>query len=204
MSGTNLNEKPSAPNLTDAAHTPVVSVKAGGPLKAGDNVSITNGIAFFRSKEFQSRAEGVVNPFLGEDVKYGELVWILVNPQNITNVRHSWDFKGASSEGEEASCGEEEAAEKPRTSLADALRKVRAYEEECKEEDLREEWNVEGGGGLARREVSCKSCGTASEYAKCEECGCCQKCGVCECTCRICGKKSPDCICDAWCAESDC
>lgn len=72
----------------DAIHLAVEPVIAGEILKPGQDIGLVNGLAYkgLKSKKFL----GIVDPFLEESVKKGEMFWLIVYPRQITSLRHVW------------------------------------------------------------------------------------------------------------------
>lgn len=86
-----LGRTPLKNNLKDAIHTPVISCIAGGDVSRGSCVSVIDGKASLVHGA-DARCVGIVDPFRGE-TREGDLIWVLVKPDSITNVSHQWDFK---------------------------------------------------------------------------------------------------------------
>lgn len=70
----------------DAIHLAVEPVIAGEDLYAGENIGIRDGKAY----SVVSKHLGIVDPFLKEKVKEGEMFWLVVYPRQITSLRHVW------------------------------------------------------------------------------------------------------------------
>lgn len=84
----------------DAIHQPVITCTVGRRLglSAGDKVIISNDgycTAYKWDPEEGSPYSGVVDPFIEEDVAYGEPVRIFIAPGLVTDLTHSfttpWD-----------------------------------------------------------------------------------------------------------------
>jgi hypothetical protein len=73
----------------DAIHLAVEPVVAGQRLKAGDHVNFLYGKAY-KVPHTDSRALGIVDPFLTVPVKEGDKFWLVVYPRKITSLRHVW------------------------------------------------------------------------------------------------------------------
>lgn len=78
----------------DAIHLAVEPVIAGEELRPGADVGLRNGYAFSGTdKAYPNHVEkylGIVDPFLKEPVKPGEMFWLIVYPRQITSLRHVW------------------------------------------------------------------------------------------------------------------
>lgn len=86
-----LGKEPEAIGLKDAVHTPIISVVAQHGLRPGEYVLITDdGVA---RRATQKTGVGVVDPFHKGNVKAGEIFWVLVNPNLVSEVRHEWDLE---------------------------------------------------------------------------------------------------------------
>ncbi len=70
----------------DAIHLAVEPVIAGELLHPGQKVFASKGIAIIATKY----ALGIVDPFLKQDVLPGQRFWLVVNPGQITSLRHVW------------------------------------------------------------------------------------------------------------------
>lgn len=76
---------PSQNPLRDAVHVACVAVKANGSLKPGQHVGVKDGVAHQHLTHI-----GVIDPFLKENVRAGELCWLFLYPGTITSLRHCW------------------------------------------------------------------------------------------------------------------
>jgi hypothetical protein len=74
----------------DAIHVAVAPVKADRVLKPGTHISI-NADGF---TDLNGRRVGIVDPFLKEPVKAGEMFWLFLYPGTITSLRHDWTHPG--------------------------------------------------------------------------------------------------------------
>lgn len=68
----------------DAVHMAVLPVVASSNLKAGQDIGYVNG------KTILENPIGIVDPFLKEGVKKGEMFFMFMYPNSITSLRHSW------------------------------------------------------------------------------------------------------------------
>lgn len=86
----------------DAIHLAVEPVIAGQTLYPGANVGLKNGVAYSNlDKAHPQHVEkhlGIVDPFLKEPVKPGEMFWLVVYPRQITSLRHVWSHPDFPSE----------------------------------------------------------------------------------------------------------
>lgn len=70
----------------DAIHLAVEPAVAGEDLYPGENIGLRDGKAY----SVVSKLLGIVDPFLKEKVKEGEIFWLVVYPRQITSLRHVW------------------------------------------------------------------------------------------------------------------
>lgn len=79
----------------DAIHLAVEPVIAGHTLYPGAHVGISGGKAYSNLDKahpsFVEKHLGIVDPFLKEPVRPGEMFWLVVYPRQITSLRHVWD-----------------------------------------------------------------------------------------------------------------
>jgi hypothetical protein len=97
-----LGTTPVAPGVKDAIHVAILSGYAAAPLSAGDEVYINPQGNFnrvskqpYRERNAGHKATpiGVCDPFRGP-YPTGSLVWVLVSPNKVKEVRHEWDLEG--------------------------------------------------------------------------------------------------------------
>jgi len=73
----------------DAIHIAIISVTADCTLKPGVDVAV-----IARNDDFFATIEGytvgIVDPFLKQDVKKGERFHVLLYPNTVTSLKHSW------------------------------------------------------------------------------------------------------------------
>jgi hypothetical protein len=75
----------------DAIHLAVEPVIAGCDMEPGDRVGFFDGDQSIAMPECGSvKALGIVDPFLKRAVAQGERFWLIVNPREITSLRHVW------------------------------------------------------------------------------------------------------------------
>lgn len=72
----------------DAVHVAIIPVRAAEPLRPGQRVFIVEGNRARLS--VGDSADGVVDPFLEDDVEKDEPFWLLLYPGTITSLRHEW------------------------------------------------------------------------------------------------------------------
>jgi len=80
----------------DAIHLAVEPVVAGQYLSPGDHVGLIDGKAVLRS---EGGCLGIVDPFLANKVRPGEMFWLVVYPRQITSLRHVWEHPAFPPEG---------------------------------------------------------------------------------------------------------
>lgn len=77
----------------DAIHIAIISVTADCPLKPGTDVAVAT-----RDDDFFAVVEGdkvgIVDPFLKKEVKKGERFYLLLYPNTVTSLKHSWEHPG--------------------------------------------------------------------------------------------------------------
>lgn len=66
----------------DAIHLAVIPMMAQHRMHPGQAVDATGSM--------RGPAVGIVDPFLKEDVKYGDWFWLVIYPRQITSLRHVW------------------------------------------------------------------------------------------------------------------
>ena len=98
----NLGEFAHIDAQRDAIHIAVVPMIAAGELEPGSHVRILDGTedtvtsAYDYESEKLVGAIGVVDPFLeyrygcGRGIQHGDRVWVLLYPNTITSLRHTW------------------------------------------------------------------------------------------------------------------
>lgn len=74
----------------DAIHVCIAPVVAAEDLKPGTRVGLTYGNRAISTKE---HAIGIVDPFLTESVKEGQMFYLLLFPGTVTSLRHSWQHQ---------------------------------------------------------------------------------------------------------------
>ncbi len=72
----------------DAIHLAVEPVQAAEDLMPGQRITIIDGLAF-RATLIKD-ALGIVDPFLTTPVKKGQRFWFVMNPREVTSLRHVW------------------------------------------------------------------------------------------------------------------
>lgn len=72
----------------DAIHLAVEPVIAGEPLRPGDHITVTNGIAQWANP---GEGLGIVDPFLpSRGVGEGQRFWFVMYPRMVHSLRHVW------------------------------------------------------------------------------------------------------------------
>lgn len=79
-----------APRPRDAVHIAVFSAYAGAQLIVGESVGLNDEGQLVPDTE---NPLGIVDPFLARNkpVPKGAVVWVLLNPGRVTDVRHVWN-----------------------------------------------------------------------------------------------------------------
>lgn len=90
----------------DAIHLAVEPCIAGEELRPGQDIGIFKGRAMSRALKML----GIVDPFLKENVKEGEMFWLIVYPRQITSLRHVWEHPDFHDIAEEKNSEESKAA----------------------------------------------------------------------------------------------
>ena len=76
----------------DAIHVPVVSVTAGELLSPGEMVTVyRQGAQFKANKAVVGVPDGIVDPFLNQDVQPEENFWLFLQPGSVNDLRHEWE-----------------------------------------------------------------------------------------------------------------
>lgn len=92
----------------DAIHLAVEPVKAAVSLKVGQKIGVYEGYAYpvgyayvpngyideqghVGHKRVVIKAQGIVDPFLPNDVPAGESFWFIMNPRMVQSLRHVWE-----------------------------------------------------------------------------------------------------------------
>lgn len=75
----------------DAIHVAVTPATAGERLEPGDWVTLDRNHCAWKRLGRGNTPVGIVDPFLKNDVQYGEKFWLFVTPGTVRNLRHSWD-----------------------------------------------------------------------------------------------------------------
>lgn len=101
-----IMEVPFRADDRDAVHVAVISgVCADDGLSPGDTVTVIDGKVH---KTVPSLAVGVLNPFVFEKPAKGDLVWVCLFPNSITNLRHHWQHPMFDDAEPERKCTKEE------------------------------------------------------------------------------------------------
>lgn len=78
----------------DAIHLAVLPVEAGTDLLTGECITSMNGIA-----HKDKHGLGIVDPFLPNGVKKGQMFWMVLKPRIIKSLRHVWSHPAFADEG---------------------------------------------------------------------------------------------------------
>lgn len=73
----------------DAIHVAVISVVAGKLLCPGDHVNIID-IDTMTVGQSILQPIGIIDPFLKDTVKKGDICWLFLYPNTITSLKHKW------------------------------------------------------------------------------------------------------------------
>lgn len=71
----------------DAIHLAVAPVVAGEPLRPGDHITVTDGVA---TATEVGEGLGIVDPFLSGKVFTGQRFWFVLYPRTVQSLRHVW------------------------------------------------------------------------------------------------------------------
>lgn len=71
----------------DAIHVAIVSVRAGAAIAPGAKCNLNAD----REAVCDEKGVGIADPFLKQTILKGESFWLLLNQDEIPNVRHQWD-----------------------------------------------------------------------------------------------------------------
>lgn len=83
-----LGKNPDVIGLKDAVHVAIVSCVAGAAIKGGGRVQLNPDGHAINAND--SQGFGVADPFIGI-VARGEKFWVLVDPDSVAEVAHTWD-----------------------------------------------------------------------------------------------------------------
>lgn len=73
----------------DAVHVAIAPVTAAQPLRPGQHV----GLIEEGNTELVGPTEspiGIVDPFLTDEIRSGQRIWLLLYPDSVTGMRHIW------------------------------------------------------------------------------------------------------------------
>lgn len=82
-----LGKTPGELGLKDAIHTAIVSVRAGKPIKPGQRCGLNKD----REAVPDEKGPGVADPFRTGTIIRGMAFWLLLNQDEVPNVRHEWE-----------------------------------------------------------------------------------------------------------------
>lgn len=86
-----LGTKPVELGIKDAIHVAIVSLRAARKLEPGESFRLNEGGEAVSCNSKDSL--GVVDPFLKKNVLRNEMFWGVLNPNEVTTVRHHWDHE---------------------------------------------------------------------------------------------------------------
>lgn len=87
MSAVTLGELAPPNAARDAVHVAVAPVIAGCLLEAGAHVTIKNGTAWPATGP---SIVGIIDPFLKNGARKGQMVWVMMKPNSVADLRHEW------------------------------------------------------------------------------------------------------------------
>lgn len=90
-----LGKTPSEIGIKDAIHTAIVSVRAGSLIRPGDKCKINQ---YNEAVACNSNSIGVADPWHNGNIIAGNIFWLIINQDEIPNVRHVWDHPSVSFE----------------------------------------------------------------------------------------------------------
>lgn len=73
--------------MKDAVHVAIVSVRAACPIKRGERCTMDKN----REAQPDEDGPGIADPFLKSNIQTGQTFWLLLNQDEIPNVRHVWE-----------------------------------------------------------------------------------------------------------------
>ncbi len=82
-----LGKIPDELGLKDAIHVAIVSVRAKGPIAPGTRCAMNADREAIES----ANGPGIADPFLKNTIQTGQAFWLLLNQDEVPNVRHVWD-----------------------------------------------------------------------------------------------------------------
>lgn len=101
--------------VKDAVHIAVVTVEAGMNMRPGRAVFIDRDGRAYNASEATSI--GIVDPFLKANVKQGDKFFLFMQPESVSNVRHSWSHPAIADGNNVAPVASEEPTEAPMPSV---------------------------------------------------------------------------------------
>jgi len=75
--------------IKDAVHSPVVAAKSVAFFKAGEFAYLDDNNNLWNDSA-KDRIKVVVDPFFESSIEEGDVVLVMVNPKDVTDVRHVW------------------------------------------------------------------------------------------------------------------
>jgi len=94
MESPTLGQTPKVLGERDAVHVAIIAVRAGEVLARGDKVTVENGSAI----ESSHNPLGIVDPFLEDIIKEGDVFWLVLFPQSVRGMKHHWSHPSFSDE----------------------------------------------------------------------------------------------------------
>lgn len=85
----NLYLAPPSADLRDAIHVPIISGVAGNTMSSGDHVKYVPRFNKWYACDC-TESQGICNPFNTAPIRSGELVWVMIPPAVITDLKHVW------------------------------------------------------------------------------------------------------------------
>jgi hypothetical protein len=72
----------------DAIHVAVAPVTAGCAIEPGERVAVRDDEAY--TTMFRPTTCGIADPFLRKTIRKGQRFYVLLDPDSVTDLRHSW------------------------------------------------------------------------------------------------------------------
>lgn len=85
-----LGKQPFELGQKDAVHAAIVSVRTGEPMEPGAKCAI-NEFGEAVVAVGKNKSVGIADPFLKSTIKRNQWIWLVLNQDEISAVRHDWD-----------------------------------------------------------------------------------------------------------------
>lgn len=83
-----LVQKPTEAGIKDAVHCAIVSVRAGATIQPGQRCKINE-----FGEAIPGNGPGFANVFMTNQVLTGEFLWLMMHPNEVESVLHTWEHK---------------------------------------------------------------------------------------------------------------